>query len=120
MIHDKTDPNDVILSETRLDSYIDAFKQLDLQLQKLNKTLFIEFSTALGRKYYLNLMEQVLGTGLKQIGSCIGISHVYYFFRRKKGYTRDKAVESLKRFIIDTTNTGVPIYYHVHDCDSHR
>ena len=120
VIHDETDPHAETLSESRLNSYIDAFKQLDIQLQKLNKTLYIEFSTALDSKHYLNLMEQISGTGLKLIGSCIDRGHVYYFFRRKKGYTRDKSIESLKQFIIDVKKTGLPMYYHVHDCDPHN
>lgn len=120
IVHDETDPYLTTLSDSRLNSYINALKQIEPYLKNLNNKLYIEFSNTLEINYYLKLIRQISQTNMEQIGSCIDIGHVYYFYRVKQGYTKNESIEKLKQFIVDVNNTGVPMYYHVHDCDPYN
>ena len=117
IIHDETDPHARTLSKSRLESSVEAFRQMDSRLGELGKTLHVEFSTRLHAEPYLDLMWAMRDAGLKNVGSCIDTGHVYYYFRRRKAYSRDRAVACLKAFIMEVKATGLPLYFHVHDCD---
>jgi len=117
IIHDETDPHARTLSNSRLESSVEAFRQMDSRLGEFGKTLHVEFNTRLHSEYYLDLIWAIRDSGLENVGSCIDTGHVYYYFRRRKAYSRDRALACLKAFIMEVKATGLPLYFHVHDCD---
>lgn len=117
IVHDETDPHARTLSPSRMEAYIDSCRALDPQLARLGKRLYVEFSGSLHAPDYLRLMEGIRAGGVENVGACIDTGHVYYYFRKKRGQSRGQAVESLGRFIGEVRATGVPVTFHVHDCE---
>lgn len=117
IVHDETDPHARTLSPSRMEAYIGSCRALDPALAQLGKRLYVEFSARLPTPDYLRLMAGIRAGGVAHVGACIDTGHVYYYFRKKVGQSRGKAVESLGRFVGNVRKTGVPVVFHVHDCE---
>ncbi|QSZ66486.1 hypothetical protein RJ40_02705 [Methanofollis aquaemaris] len=116
VVHDESDPHARTLSASGMEAYAGACRAIDPSLMRRGKILYVEFSGRLVPRDYIGLMESIRATGIGSVGACIDTGHVYYYYRKKVGQRRGKAVESMSRFIGEVRATGVPVSYHVHDC----